>query len=310
MDDIPAVGLLLKLCPALLRPGLAILLTLRTRYHYSKCARHLVPFIRKSIAAWHLKLQELPDSYATWSIEDAMKYRDKVEQTPDMLSRRVMALNFAAIHTSTMTTVNLILDLASAPTQQGCLKRLSEENDLLHRKYGAHWTRARIAEMIILDSALRESMRISGFGSKAFNRKVTAPQGVLLPNGVLIPQGAAVSVSGYSLHRDESIYPRPDEFLPERFSRFDGKLYNHEEITMKTAATTEPTYAIWGHGKHACPGRFFAIDMIKMLVAYLISNYDIKEMPERPKNVWIVDTPIPPRNAKIEIKRRWKGLRS
>ena len=138
--------------------------------------------------------------------------------------------------------------------------------------------------MMTLDSALRESMRISGFGSKVFNRKVIAPNGIILPNGVHLPHGVTVCVSGYSLHHDETIDPEPYQFNYRRFAR-----PNHTSPTttssILTAATTSLNYAIWGHGKHACPGRFFAVDMIKMVVAYIITHYEIKPFLTWPKNL-------------------------
>jgi cytochrome P450 len=44
----------------------------------------------------------------------------------------------------------------------------------------------------------------------------------------------------------------------------------------------------FGHGTHACPGRFFASAEIKAIMAHLLQHYDIK-MPEgrgRAENVF------------------------
>lgn len=42
----------------------------------------------------------------------------------------------------------------------------------------------------------------------------------------------------------------------------------------------------WGVGTHACPGRFFASSVIKLLLAEILLGYDIKLQPgaERPKS--------------------------
>ena len=58
---------------------------------------------------------------------DAMSRDDPVKKAPDILSRRLMTLNFAAIHTSTMTLANMILDIASGSAGERCLTAVFTE---------------------------------------------------------------------------------------------------------------------------------------------------------------------------------------
>lgn len=280
------------------------MLTLKTRYHYGQCAKYLRPLFEKTIAAWQAEPHCLPNNYASWSVEQAMKRDDKLEQSSDMLARRAMALNFAAVHTTTMTAANLILDLASSTKEPNDLGRVRREADYVQERYDKRWSRAMLAEMSLLDSALRESMRVSGFGTKVFNRKVTASRGVMLPNGLHVSHGANVAVSGYSMHHDEAIYQEPQRFIASRFMGSSHASGSEKATPRKTAVTTEFSYGIWGHGRHACPGRFFAVDMIKMIVAYLVSNFDIKPLHKRPKNLWVADVVVPDRRVTIKLRRR------
>jgi hypothetical protein len=41
-----------------------------------------------------------------------------------------------------------------------------------------------------------------------------------------------------------------------------------------------------------------------MILAYLLKNYDIKPLAEKPKTVWVGPNMIPPVQAKIEVRRR------
>jgi hypothetical protein len=41
-----------------------------------------------------------------------------------------------------------------------------------------------------------------------------------------------------------------------------------------------------------------------MILAYLVQNYDIKPLAERPKTMWMGANIIPPVQAKIEVRRR------
>lgn len=41
-----------------------------------------------------------------------------------------------------------------------------------------------------------------------------------------------------------------------------------------------------------------------MILAYLVNNYDIKPLAEKPKTMWLGPNMIPPVQAKIEVRRR------
>jgi len=60
----------------------------------------------------------------------------------------------------------------------------------------------------------------------------------------------------------------------------------------------------FGHGRHACPGRFFAATEMKLLLAYIIMNYDIKPLATRPQKKLIAGSIIPPLKATISVRRR------
>src|SRR6478609_8997557 len=62
---------------------------------------------------------------------------------------------------------------------------------------------------------------------------------------------------------------------------FDGFRYSNlrsikGQESHHQAATTGPDYLIFNHGKHACPGRFFAICEIKMILIELLAKYDFR----------------------------------
>lgn len=52
------------------------------------------------------------------------------------------------------------------------------------------------------------------------------------------------------------------------------------------------------------PGRFFVAHELKMLIAYLFLNYDLRRMEERPPPSCIGRTMIPPTTATMELKRK------
>lgn len=52
------------------------------------------------------------------------------------------------------------------------------------------------------------------------------------------------------------------------------------------------------------PGRFFAVQVLKMLLGYLLVNYDFEPLTERPKCLEIGEAVIPEEETKVKIRRR------
>jgi hypothetical protein len=54
------------------------------------------------------------------------------------------------------------------------------------------------------------------------------------------------------------------------------------------------------------PGRFFAAAVLKMTLAHMLINYDMKfESPDRPvRNMWIAEYSFPDPSGKVMIRRR------
>jgi cytochrome P450 len=59
-------------------------------------------------------------------------------------------------------------------------------------------------------------------------------------------------------------------------------------------------------GKHACPGRFFAGNELKAMMAHVLLNYDIRSEVEgvRPANLHLGQTTLPNPSAKVLFRKR------
>ncbi|KAI8296096.1 Cytochrome P450 monooygenase 3 [Colletotrichum sp. SAR 10_98] len=98
----------------------------------------------------------------------------------------------------------------------------------------------------------------------------------------------------------------PAEFDGFRFSRLreiPGREMKHQ------AATTGPDAFNFGHGPHSCPGRFFAVYMIKCILVELLMDYDMQLKstgtgPLRPANIVKQTLVMPDSRIDVEIKRR------
>ncbi|KAJ7351401.1 hypothetical protein DFH08DRAFT_860414 [Mycena albidolilacea] len=70
--------------------------------------------------------------------------------------------------------------------------------------------------------------------------------------------------------------------------------------------TTSPNHVVYGHGRHACPGRFFAATQLKTALAHVLMNYDIKAETDgvRPPDHEFGLFRVPNTLGKIYIRKR------
>jgi cytochrome P450 len=112
------------------------------------------------------------------------------------------------------------------------------------------------------------------------NRVALTP--IPLSDGTLIPAGATIAVSAH-INEDDSVYPHASTYDGFRFYKKrqePGHEHRHQLVT-----TTSENFG-FGHGRHACPGRFFAANETKILLVHLLLKYDwkFKDVKGRPRN--------------------------
>ncbi|KAJ6578775.1 cytochrome P450, partial [Mycena vulgaris] len=309
--DISVSSYILHLFPKFMKPAVAWFATIPNRRHSGTAMKYLKPLIKERIEDMKRKQAdptyawEEPNDFITWMVRESFKRNTGDETSVYALAYRVVLLNFAAITTTTIMATNALLDIWSAPNCDEVVAALREEAGRVLHEHNGEWTKAAVAKLHRLDSAVRESSRISGVGGSAMARRVRAANGITLPNGVVVPYNATVGVSMDGAHFDEAFYDRPNEFDPFRFSRpREEPTYAEKPRANEDLVTTSVSWLPFSHGIHACPGRFFAANNIKMILAQMLLNYDIKQFPSRPPNISLGDISVVPVKAKMMIRRR------
>ena len=98
---------------------------------------------------------------------------------------------------------------------------------------------------------------------------------VILSNGFRLRKGTRVSVDSCRM-RDPELYQNPDQWDGYRFF----KLRSQEGMESGAQlVSTSPDHLAFGHGQHACPGRFFAANEIKIALSHMLLKYDWKLAP-------------------------------
>ncbi|KAF0316260.1 cytochrome P450 [Colletotrichum asianum] len=266
---------------------------------------------RRQAALHGLNEKDKPDDMLQWLMDSQDKFG---QQSDREISKYQLSLTFAAIHTTTAALTNAFYSLAVTPNLVATLRQEVEE--VLAETHG-NITAVALQKMIKLDSFLKEVMRYYPQSATAFQRKVMKP--VTLPNGQTIPTGVILEVPSHAINYDETIHASPDVFDALRFY----KIRKEKEAALKSKMSAEDAFAesttnnqfasvgdtslAFGYGRNACPGRFFAANEMKMILATTFLKYDLK-MPdgctERYKNLTFGSQSVPDPTKTIMVRLR------
>jgi cytochrome P450 len=128
-----------------------------------------------------------------------------------------------------------------------------------------------------------------------------ARQPFTFSDGTYIPKGTHIEVASHATHLDDLNYSDPARFDPFRFVDSTKKENKGRKVDM---TSTHADFVAFGHGLHACPGRFFAADVLKLMLVHIVVNYDVKLEGEHPKNMWFLRSCIPSTTAKVMFRKR------
>uniref|UniRef100_A0A3B4YIF6 unspecific monooxygenase n=1 Tax=Seriola lalandi dorsalis TaxID=1841481 RepID=A0A3B4YIF6_SERLL len=170
----------------------------------------------------------------------------------EIISQVTMFL-FAGYETSATTLVFLVYTLARNPE---VMKRLQKEIDSTFPNKGPVQYEA-LMQMEYLDSVVNECLRLY---PPAARIERVAKETVKI-NGVTIPKDIVVMIPVYALHRDPELWPEPEEFKPDRFSKENKQSINSY------------TYLPFGVGPRNCIGMRFALVMAKLALVEVLQNY-------------------------------------
>ncbi|KAJ7041349.1 cytochrome P450 [Mycena alexandri] len=294
--DVAIAGQLIGILPTILKPVFGPFLTSRKR-NLRQGEKLIGPLIQERLDDPSSSHNDL----ISWLLDAAPVDGRRV--TP--ILERVLGINFAAIHTSSMVLTHALFDLAVHPE---CAAPLREEAARVVAADG--WTKAALGKMHKIDSFLRESLRMNGLGITTVGRRVTNRAGFRFADGTTIPHGEFLEIAVMDTHHDPTVYDAPDTFDGFRFSRLrDGQPDQQERggVFKHGMVTTSLDYLPFGHGRHACPGRFFAATELKAMIAHVVLNYDVKldsADGKRPPDAAIGAAHLPNRTAKLWFRRR------
>uniref|UniRef100_A0A8C5E4H5 unspecific monooxygenase n=1 Tax=Gouania willdenowi TaxID=441366 RepID=A0A8C5E4H5_GOUWI len=173
----------------------------------------------------------------------------------EIISQATMFV-FAGYETSSATLCFLVYCLARNPKIMKCLQK--EIDATFPNKDPV--TYEALMQMEYLDSVVNEGLRLY----PPLARLERMAKETVKINGTTIPKGMLVMVPVYALHRDSDLWPEPEEFKPERFSKENKQSINPY------------TYLPFGIGPRNCLGMRFAMALVKLALVEVLQTYSFE----------------------------------
>jgi cytochrome P450 len=196
---------------------------------------------------------------------------------------QVMTLMFAGHDTSTSTLTFMMHELARHPD---VAERLREEQDRVLG--GEPPTVDLLEEMPYLDMVLDEVLRLyppAWIGPRRAVRDFEF-------GGYTVPKDAYVNYCSWASHRIPEVFPDPEAFIPERFTR------------ERKAALPRGAYVPFGGGQRICIGKRFGQTEVKLVATMLLQRLGLDALPGRTMTVRQMPTLSPKGGLEMRVLPR------
>ncbi|CUM68633.1 uncharacterized protein PRCAT00006360001 [Priceomyces carsonii] len=187
--------------------------------------------------------------------------------------------NIFAGHRTTATQLTYFCYELSRPVNNVWHRRLKEE---LYGHFGVPKSEDSVIDdleaidkLIVLDALLQENLRVHSSIPGAEPRVVDRSYEVEIPDcdtmkRILVPKGTVISCLPFSMHRQESVFPSPGKFSPERWL----KSQNESEEEFKSRVSGQQRFMMpFGKGIRLCLGKNLALIEIKIALANLYWHF-------------------------------------
>ncbi|KAK7741957.1 hypothetical protein SLS62_010852 [Diatrype stigma] len=255
--------------PPLFRPILAPILALPTKRYRNQYRKVVVPLIKERILLWeqHEKTGEgeLPSDFLQWLIPRAAQHgRENLD--PSKLSYRLLALNTMFVYAMSFVFAQTVIDICASPDHKRFMDGMVAECKAVAARYPDGLASSEAVEQLHrVDSAIRESMRISDVGVVTMPRDVVGNKPLDLGNGIICPPGTRLMYPTQPIHMDPDFWEDPLRFNAFRFSDpFDTEAETSSPAMNRDGTPKQreslvdltPSFLARGFGKKACPGRY------------------------------------------------------
>jgi cytochrome P450 len=202
----------------------------------------------------------------------------------DEVRDQLMTLMFAGHDTSTSTVTFLLYELSRHPEALARLQ--AEQDEVLGSKPP---TPAQLAgELPYLDMVVDEVLRLyppAWIGPRRAVRDFEFA-------GHTVPAGAHVNYVSWASHRLPEVFPDPEAFIPERFTR------------ERKTALPRGAYVPFGGGSRICIGKRFGQTEVKLVATMALQRLRFDRLPGRTMTIRQMPTLSPDGGLAMTVRER------
>ncbi|KAK7524575.1 cytochrome P450 [Phyllosticta citriasiana] len=207
---------------------------------------------------------EKPDDCLQWMSKKAEQHMHGYDDDAVAISQ--LSLSMDAIHSTTITTTQALLNLATHPSVLTPLRNELTAAPAL--------SPPATQQPHQIDAILRLSPVLLVIGKRV------ALQPIPLSNGTTLPAGTHIACPSGAVGTDPSMHADPLSFRLDRFLKTSSGTAPPADAaastTTRNALTASTKHSLhFGFGRHSCPGRFFAAMEIKLVFAFLVQGWDV-----------------------------------
>ncbi|KAG6923568.1 cytochrome P450 family 8 subfamily B member 1 [Chelydra serpentina] len=223
------------------------------------------------------------DNISGW-ISDQEQFLAELEVPEYMRDRFMFLLLWASQSNTGSSSFWLLLYLMKHPK---AMQAVREEVDKVLGEAGqevkpgspvVNITRDMLMKTPVLDSAVEETLRLTV--APILIRAVVEDLNLKMANGreYALRKGDRVALFPHvAVQMDPEVHPEPHTFKYNRFLNQDGTKKDFYKNGKKLKYFNMP----WGAGTSICPGRFFAVNELKLFVFLMLSYYDLELVNEK-----------------------------
>ncbi|OQE04404.1 hypothetical protein PENVUL_c033G10168 [Penicillium vulpinum] len=212
------------------------------------------------------RIQNTPDRPDVFSwILKAYEQGPKTKQDHLNLNGDAYLIIVAGSDTTAATLTNLFFHLASDRT---LYKTLQTELDSL-----PSLSHDKLVGVKLLDAVINETLRLHPAVPSGMQR-LTPPEGITI-GSTYVPGNVMVCTPLHTLFRDERIFPRPLEFLPERWD-------------TQPELVKDPTAFIpFNTGTYSCVGKQLGLMELRSVTAEILARYEVSFAPNQTASAFL-----------------------
>ncbi|XP_066260171.1 cytochrome P450 4d8-like [Euwallacea similis] len=270
-------------------------------YYKEKQALKVIHGHVDSVIEQKLQLKKNKEQFGDKLIDEGIKRKkafldllleakiDGCELTKTELREEVNTFMFEGHDTSSSALTFVLLMLATYPKVQVdlCCKISTEYHRFCGDFKEVNISSAQLSQMKYLEMVIKETLRLYP-PVPMFGRKLVKDVEF---KGTVIPKGINVTLCPYAVHRKALYFENPEEFIPERFENFTGKL--------------PFSYIPFSAGPRNCIGQKFAMMEILCTISKILRNFKLSPaFPEHKIQIVAESILISKNGVKISIQER------